>query len=585
MISSELAELHKDDLPGYNLASYKEIGIPYYQLSIQFLYTEEKSLPIIQEFALNFLNIGLDETQISELLAIDFDTVHSAVLSLYQIDFVDPFTNELTTYGLNYLDKYSVESVEKGQFTVIVDSITGKIDIDTNQFMLAKTVKEQNIFCIRNYISKPTIESLDFNEMKKAFKKYISKDEVDIKGNLLDIVDVSFKATKYRRISLFIYQNDSNDVRIQSFDNNRKIEYYEPILFEIDKLGQNIAPFDLGDYFKSPVISSIDSIFLGEPSTSTENDYYNYFEKVEECTVVVPLIEQNDCSEAFLNVIKTKTKNKQKINFIISGKEYLNNYQYKFLNKLMLWHQSNPSYIRVTQTKEILPSIIMSQHSGYIRRLKSNNIALSTTKIGITEEIVKISESEYSELIKLIPQLVSFDEIKFTFPHIDNNWIHSKMPVLKGLLYKIDDEIKTRFGISILQQHGLTNEIEFINAPLAVDNNKCEVFLNILNKSIYEPLISNSKSNGDPNFFWITFKSKYPKLHRVIDKIRVYRNKFMHFKLDKNNEPLHNEYIKEDFNGFMPEFIQDGYLYMQYLIVSSLEKELRLILSERITED
>lgn len=581
MVSSELVELHKNDLPGYNLVGYKEVAIPYYQLNLKFLYTEQKTLSTIQEFTLNLSYQGLNEEQISDLIAIDYDAIHAAMLSLYQIDFISPITYQVTSDGLNYIKNNSIDSLETGQFTIMMDSITEKIDINLNQYIFAKTAKEENLFCIRGFIPKPTIDSLNFQKIKKAFNKYIAKEEVDIKGDLLEIVNVGYKPSKFKRIIVFLYQNNADEIRIQTFDRNYKIEGYEPVFFEIDKSGEDIAPYDVGNYFSSPFVQQIDSYILSLDQTSqtiSEDRYYNYLEKSGDCTVILPLIDQDDCSELFLNIIKNKIKKGHLIHLIISGQEYLNNYQFELINEIMLLQHTAPSNLFVTQVKEFLPSIVSSQGQGFIRILTKHDLALSTTKLGITEQLIILTETDLIKLKELIPQIESFKEISFTFPPIDATWVRTKMPVLKGLLFKFDEILKTKYSFGFLQQNGLPNDHDFLNIPLANSKSKCQVFLNSFNQAIYEPFISNSKAFHDPKFYWITFKRDYPNLQRIIDKTRVYRNKCTHFKLDINNQRLYDEYIDEDFNGFMPEIVRNGFIYMQYLIISQLESELRQII-------
>lgn len=578
MISSELIELHKNDLPGYNLLGYKEIGIPYYQLILKFLYTEKKALSTIQEFTLNLFNEGLNEKYISDLLAIDIEAIHAAILSLYQIDFISSLTNEVTSAGLNYIKNNSIDSLETGQFTIMVDSINGKIDVNLNQYIYSKTANAQNIFCVRGFIPRPTIESLNFQMIRKAFNKYIEKEEVGIKGDLIDIVNIEYRPSKYKRINIFLYQNSNGEVRIQAFDRNYKIEGYETVLLEMDKIGENIAPYNVGNYFISPTTKEIDSYVLSLDQNIqlvTDDEYYKFLEESEDCTIVFPLIDQVDCSELFLNVIRSKLKKGHRIQFIISGREYLSNYQYEFVNEIMLLNHNAKSSFFVTQVKELLPSIVLSQNRGFIRILTKHDIALATTRIGITGQLIKLTNTDVDKLREIIPQIRIFKEINFTFPPIDANWVRTKMPVLEGLLFKFDEILEIKYSFGFLQQSGLVNEHDFLNVPFANNRTKCQVFLNSLNQAIYEPFIANSKSFHNSNFFWTTFKNDYSNFQHIIDKTRVYRNRCTHYKLDANNKRLYDEYIDEDFDGYSPEIIQNGYIYMQYLIISGMEKELR----------
>ena len=236
--------------------------------------------------------------------------------------------------------------------------------------------------------------------------------------------------------------------------------------------------------------------------------------------------------------------------------------------------------LNIFQIKEFIPHIIINKDKGIINVLRRHVVNLKSIKYGLTEELFCLSEQEVEVIKKMVPNIFDKENKKITKDNIlDKNILKEKMKAIKELIVDCNSVITDNLGVGILHDNCIQNENDFINLPLATDKNKFGVFLSTINKTLFEAIKTNGKRKGDNNYFWITFKNNYPSLQCVIDKVRVYRNKTSHWKLDASNETKYNEYLEEDLDGYMPELIKDGYLNLQFIIVSSLEKTLRDIMN------
>ena len=82
-----------------------------------------------------------------------------------------------------------------------------------------------------------------------------------------------------------------------------------------------------------------------------------------------------------------------------------------------------------------------------------------------------------------------------------------------------------------------------------------------------------------PKYFWGDFKNLCPNVQRVLHKIRMYRNFANHLEIDSNYKSIFYEYLDEDLLGRLPQFVKDGYLYLQIKILEDLEKEINKYLN------
>ncbi len=583
MSNFDIIDLHKSDLPGYALVGYGEIGIPLYYYKIFYLYNEKKQLSVLQEFVLNLYKEGLSKKDISDLLAIDELVISDVIASLYQIDFINPAYKRLTLKGNEYLAQNQIDNLERGEMEVLIDSLCGDFDISVNNYMSQNAARKNNIHNVRSYIPQPTTSDIDFTYLKKAYKQFKEKNELNTAGDLIEVIKLEKLDTKYKRVCLMLFQNKNGEVRILAYDRNRKMEKYETILRDMDENDHlNLLQFDIGDYFDGSklkeIFKLIDTIDTSNEETVCSFKQYNdFFENLTDCTIIIPLIEPTNLTEFFYHQLESKLKRKENVLLFVSGKEVINVYQENFVNSLLSLEKTYEN-LKVKQIKDLLPSMILCEGKGKICRLEKTEINLKTTKQGILEQFYNLSEADINKIQMIVPELKDKSKISMNLKEIDREEFREKIRVIRKLVIDCDCIIFNNLGIGILQGNSLQGENEFLNIPLATNMDRYKLFLDAANKTLYESIKSNGQSKRKMRFFWNEFKSAYPELQRVIDKIRAYRNKYFHANLDEANINTYRNYMEEDFNGYMPEFVNNGFLYIQYNLIESLENALRSII-------
>ena len=70
----------KLDYPDYKIINIITAGFPIFKKSVVCLATLQKGLPVVMDFTLKLLNLGLNKNQIAKLLAIDEVLINNAFM-------------------------------------------------------------------------------------------------------------------------------------------------------------------------------------------------------------------------------------------------------------------------------------------------------------------------------------------------------------------------------------------------------------------------------------------------------------------------------------------------------------------------
>ena len=95
----DVARLHADTRPGYELVSYGEIGLPFFELKIQAQILEHKRIDPFAEFILRAAANGLtDAAEMEQLLGLDTRVLEATLVALIGKDLLslDADTGEVS---------------------------------------------------------------------------------------------------------------------------------------------------------------------------------------------------------------------------------------------------------------------------------------------------------------------------------------------------------------------------------------------------------------------------------------------------------------------------------------------------------
>lgn len=111
MTTEEIVERFVDARPGFALASYAEVGLPFYRISVRLQILEHKALDPLQEYTLRAIDAGIDQQgAIEQALGLDANVVQATILRLLEREAVSVAARSsdalsLTTGGQEMLAK------------------------------------------------------------------------------------------------------------------------------------------------------------------------------------------------------------------------------------------------------------------------------------------------------------------------------------------------------------------------------------------------------------------------------------------------------------------------------------------------
>jgi hypothetical protein len=583
-----------NDLPGYKLIGYSEVAIPMYQRKVHVLALTKKSIPVVEEFVLNFYNEGLSLDDIKLVLGLEQQLIDEAMAGLIQRDYINNFTKEITDIGQDYLKNNNVESLEKEEFSIIIDGLTGEIKKNNNNLMVTKNIKNKGIRALRANIDKPTIGDLDFKSLRRVFNQYKESESVNeneneaYSGNMIDVVHMEGNTTKYRRIELLIFKNDENDVRVIAFDGFNRVEEYEEKLKELDSRGVTLLKYDYDEYFESGNVKNINEIVNSEDDVNNiEYEKVNllYETYLEQCSgtilITLPLISQCSITEAFVDKIESKLKKGLSINIILCGKDYKGEFQKKIYRKIKDV-SSKYQTLTIKQTPHYFNKMIINldNKESIVSIYEKNNISLTSTKEGIAEYFYEV-KSNSCELIynTILDDNKEREKIKFDLSNINKQVLRKMIDDILYLVKDADGYMYSNDDIGWIGSDEVPEINRFKEVPLANDEEKFRTFIDSINKSLVESLEINANQKGYKKYFWNDFEHRYTELQSILNKIKTYRNKSNHLELNEFNKQKYYKFLNEDMGGYMPEFIYKGYLILQFKILNELETVIKNTIS------
>lgn len=110
----------------------------------------------------------------------------------------------------------------------------------------------------------------------------------------------------------------------------------------------------------------------------------------------------------------------------------------------------------------------------------------------------------------------------------------------------------------------------FAGSTVCMSRDELSAFLNQANRSIVEPLDKTGKKIGSRNYFFDELKAAYPRLWPSLNRIRAYRNRFLHLDLTVLAEQQFRHYLNVDLDGVSPDDATDGWFQLQSAVLNEL---------------
>lgn len=569
-----------DALPGYDLKGYIEVAVPVYKGIIEVTTVEKKELPVVQDFTLRLYAQGIELNGIATILGLDYEIIRNAFIELVRKNYIDFEGNGVTINGEEYLKDNSLDAFNKNEITIFIDILNKEIT-KNNNYMLKKVVLENGIKPIKYNCKKPCLDDLDFNKIKQIFKEYKSEDDLKYSGEILDVIGMKNGKIMFNIINVLIFENEFYEDRILCFDAYGKIDNYEDVLFELDKQGIKLLDEDFGSYFKSKFVQKVEDILSNVDKSINlikheESDFLidrYLFDKTDEDEIIitVPLISKYNFKDTFIRDIEKSLDKNVLVTIILCGNHFVNDYQKRIIEKIM--NLSNNKKLNLIQLSTYMNPIILNKFNKklLIMDYKKNDINLYKTNEGFTEVLYELKNENFDSIYSLIESEMNVRSL------VEQNKYFEKEEDLKKCILKIIELVRDANNymfelddIGWMGEKDIPHIDDLENIKLAKNKHKFNNFIDSLSKSLVESIENNTNAKQN-KYFWNDFKANYGVLQKSLNRIKIYRNNAHHLKLNESNQKAYIKFIKEDMNGCMPEYINNGYLILQYKILIELK--------------
>jgi hypothetical protein len=230
MTPEEVARRY-EDLRGFELVDYSEVGLPLWQLGVEALSLAHKPLQPIKEFVLRSVGLHLSEVDIAGFLGLDPAVVRGALAELVSEKLLNSDENlEVTKQGLEALILNGVRAPIEEQLQILFDGILRKpTAAPPEEVALPRDMEEGAIVEIGALPpNRPTVGDLDIADVDHVLQE-MSGGRVEMGRDILKLkriarhrrlfrraVGLVFKAKKGKELRVFFVVSGVRDEVIEA---------------------------------------------------------------------------------------------------------------------------------------------------------------------------------------------------------------------------------------------------------------------------------------------------------------------------------------------------------------------------------
>ncbi len=224
MILEEVLERAAQEYPGYEIATFREAGLPVYALTLKVLVLEKKELSPIEEGVLRAVHAGLESTDdIVQFLGLPASVLTPVLAALNSAELLNYMRSvgdaapkvALTPKGRTALMELVTVVPEERIIPVCFDALTHKLlFISPEQLYRPRDMREFGMLEVSPVSSKkPEKEDIPVEEFDKVLQRRRTSDS---KPELLAIRRIERREMRFLECLLVYYRNVSNpqDIRV-----------------------------------------------------------------------------------------------------------------------------------------------------------------------------------------------------------------------------------------------------------------------------------------------------------------------------------------------------------------------------------
>lgn len=129
-------------------------------------------------------------------------------------------------------------------------------------------------------------------------------------------------------------------------------------------------------------------------------------------------------------------------------------------------------------------------------------------------------------------------------------WVGQRIDIIIERIRELENSIRLKRKPLLYGVNSFAESEKLKTVTEAFDNASFSHFLNIFYKCFVESIKNYGDSMQDNHYLQNTISVNYPKLYRVLDKIKEYRNERDHLLLTDYHKEKLDEYLKEDLEAF-----------------------------------
>lgn len=554
-----------EDFPDYEIINIEEIGLPIFKKNVTCLATFNKRLSDVMEFTLKLLDLNYNEVTIAEMLALDKELIKHAIYDLESMNMIDIKTYTVTEEGKKYLQKNSYATLKRVELPVAVDSFLGDIKADKN-FISNKNAKNINLNTIKPILDPTNNYIIEPHRIKSLLKEYIKKADSTLEVDLVGIVNYSKKSTQFMKLNLVVLKSPSNEVRFTVYNSNNRLNRLEQKITTADEAGIRIfKPMPLS-FLEKKEILNIPKEFQNYSETNYVeilNVEYFYNDNLS-LDFVVPLIDIYKIDSDWIMTLENYLRRKLKVSIKFTGESYPSPFIKNQVLELLKLREKYSKHLHINHHINYeYASVIINGKESYIDQIEEFELGLKTNRKTIKHKtLYYIGE----KIIRNDPEKFNIDYYK------DKKEIQIEITKLIKLSKELDVMMEECYGLNWLSRGQILNQSKLLDINLANSSTKFSEFTKALTASFIEVLSVVGEEQGIKNYMFEDFQKNFPMLFKALNRLRIYRNSMQHNDLDKKNLKVYIEFIIEDLNGQFPEFLADGYLFLQKHILREILK-------------
>lgn len=202
--------------PGYELASFKEAGLPVYLLTVRVLTLEKKPLGPIEEGVLKAVDAGLNTSEdVSAFLGLSLNVLVPVLAGLNTTELINYLKGSgqeqalisVTTKGRNALAEAATIQPQEKTVRICLDALTRRLlFISPVALNKPRFMKELGLYEVPTGSAKrPELEDIPLQEFDKALS--LQNVRGDTKGELLSLRRIERRELNYLPCVMLFYRN------------------------------------------------------------------------------------------------------------------------------------------------------------------------------------------------------------------------------------------------------------------------------------------------------------------------------------------------------------------------------------------